>query len=342
MSSANIHVLRGAVIGLTLVSVSAGFEFYHNLFGLATAILCCVIFETIRLGCLWAWLFSGRARQLIALPIYLMVAFTCATAGITSFHARIIERQSEKLEPLEQAMAERIRLIQRTYALKVADKLRAVEEKIDFSRRKLAWNPKSSYWNNRLAQLIAQRLETVTERDRFLSATPEENREQWIARNASMLDLDLKPIDSALHCATAYTKAIQELWRVSELQAKNTVSIIIVICVECGIVMLSLLARPGPNKKQTIPANRLLRELLGRFNKVQIRKFVEKSEVSLREQGRLPLTKELSQKQREIKRALLTADPAGTELQELARQLQTQGTSSTRDQDSLEGRSEEL
>ena len=46
------YVLMTAVVGLSIISVSAGYDFYDTLFGKNTAILCCTIFEMIRLACL--------------------------------------------------------------------------------------------------------------------------------------------------------------------------------------------------------------------------------------------------------------------------------------------------
>ena len=52
-------------------------------------------------------------------------------------------------------------------------------------QRKLAWNPKWAYWKNRLAQLTTERKQIATERDKFLSEIPQENRELWLSRHAS-------------------------------------------------------------------------------------------------------------------------------------------------------------
>ena len=49
------YFLTIVVIGLIFISLLSGFDFYKSLFDLTTAILCCTIFEIIRLGCLWSF-----------------------------------------------------------------------------------------------------------------------------------------------------------------------------------------------------------------------------------------------------------------------------------------------
>ena len=305
MNRAKVLILRGAVIGLTFISVTAGFDFYHSLFDLTTALLCCVIFETTRLACLWSLVDLGWLRNLIAIPVYIIVALTCAFAGITSFHARIIESHTQAKRPLEKEMAKRTEIIRRTYTQKASEQLQVLDGKIDVCNRKLAWSPTSSYWKNRRTQLIAERKELVTRRGHFLSEVPQEGRRLWISHHASLLGVALEPLPLTISGSAATTQAIQELWGVTELHAKKITSIIIVLTIELGIILLTLLTKRDPKVESATQSEiQLINQLNQRFDESEIERFLTKCQDSFNKHGRLPFSRELGKRQREIKKVV--------------------------------------
>lgn len=310
------YVILCAVVGLTLISVSAGFRFYHTLFGLVIAILCCVVFETLRLACLWSLVVTGWLAKVVAMPMYVMITMTCAFVAITSFHAEIIASYAQATKLTEQEIARRIGVIKHEYAKKVQNDLSKLDEEIDRCKRKLAFNQTAIYWKNRLEQLTTERQAIVKERDIFLDTMPTEKRKEWIEHHAATLGINFEPLPISLQGSAAMTIAIQELWSLPELAAKKIVSIIIVITTEFGIVLLSLLAK-GRGSANTPNGQPILEILRKKFDDTDIQKFMEKSEASFKKHGRLPLSQQLGKKQREIRKIIVENKISGDELGKL-------------------------
>lgn len=330
MTSYRKYVLFVFVIGLTLISLTAGFNFYRSLFGMTTAVLCCAVFETLRLGCLWSLIAQEWLARLVAIPIYVIVAFACSFAAVTNFHAEIIENHNKQMIPIEQEIARRIDLIKRAYATKVEDDLSQLKDKIDVCNRKLAWSPDSKYWQNRLDQLNKERDHIIAVRDSFLLVAPTDHRELWISSQAAKLGLEFEPLPTTLQNPKAVTMAIQELWGVAELEAKKIVSVIIIVTTECGIILLSLLAK-GTKERSVAPRKKVERKASGhhqalpsfqeKFDEDEIRKFIEKSKDTLKQHGRLPYARELSRKQRAIRKFIVESKNGESEVNELFGEL---------------------
>lgn len=329
MSRLTEYTFRAAAVGLTLISVTAGFEFYHALFGIATAMLCCIVFEALRLACLWSLVAHGWSVKALAIPIYGLVTITCVFASLTSFQAGIIKRHAEEMNPFESEIARRIALIKRTYATEKTREIEDLDQQLDRCNRGLALNPDSKFWRNRAEQLTNKRDRLGQERDLFLHTTPAQDKAAWIERNAAMLDLELEPLDSSPHGSKTTTAAIQELWNVTELRAKKIVSILIVISVEAGIVLLSLLAgapkRENRNNPETQLNNQngnleLLKTLRTRFGQADIQGFLKRAAEIWGAHERLPYTRELGKKQREFRKFFADREAGEQELLALIKQ----------------------
>ncbi|MCI0565235.1 MAG: hypothetical protein MN733_42765, partial [Nitrososphaera sp.] len=310
------YLLMFAVIGLTLISVTAGFSFYHTLFGLTTAILCCVVFETLRLACLWSLVNSRWLAKVLAIPVYTMTTLTCAFVAITSFHADIIESHTKATKSIEREIAKRIDLVRCAYVQKVEDDLNRLDERIDQCNRKLALYPTSSYWHNRLIQLQNEREAKVVERDHFLETIPTDKRKEWIEYQAAILRLTLEPLSVSLTGSPAFTTAINELWGITEVGGKKIVSIIIVTTSECGIILLSLLVK-GSRAIEENDSQLILTALRKRFDDDEIKGFLKKCKLSFSKDGRLPLSRQLGKKQREMRRVVIESVSSEDEVNEL-------------------------
>ena len=257
------YFLLFSVIGLTFISLSAGFDFYLKLFGLEIALLCCVVFEILRLGCLWSIVFREWILKFVAIPLYLLVSSACIFAAITSFHAKIIENHTTITKPYDQEVSRRIETIKRTYAQQIGNDLVKLDDKIDVCNRKIAWNPNSKYWKNRLAQLIASKQISISQRDSVLNLVPSANKERWISYFAAKLELKFEPLPSTTYGSKAVTFSIQELWGVTELRAKKIVAIIIIMITECGIILLSLLVNDKKVDQRSV-SNSIISKLSGK------------------------------------------------------------------------------
>lgn len=304
------------VIGLSLISVTAGFNFYHTLFGIAIAILCTMIFETLRVACLWSLVVEGwLLGKIIAIPIYTLTAITCAFAAITSFHAEIIASHSAAMKPVEDEIGKRIELVKRVYVTTIAKEIGRLDERIDLCKRKLALNSESHYWKNRLIQLDGERQLVIANRDSFLSVIPQRGREAWLSSQAALLGLKFERLPQPAHGSIAFSQAIQELWGISEVAGKKVVSIVIVLTTEFGIVLLSLLAQSHVSLIDS--KEKLLKELRKRFEDAEIRGFIAKCAESLEKKQRLPYARELSKLHREVRRHIIRNRSTEREIMEL-------------------------
>lgn len=308
MTNIKKYVLMGVVVGLTLISLFAGFHFYRSLFDIKVAVLCCVLFEIIRLGCLWSFVILNWLNKLITIPLYIFVSLICALAAITSFHSSIIERQKQDQKPLEEELSRRINIIKHEYAKRISNELIILNEKIDICQRKLALNPDAVYWKNRLSQRTTERQQLQEERDRFLSEQITDQKEEWISRNASILSIEFEPLSSSIGGSTHTTKAIEQLWGISEIRTKKIVSIIIVLTVEFGILLLSLLAKENVPKIKAIIENSNIQILKEKFEDHEINRFLSRCQDFLTQYNRLPFSRELGKKQREMLKLVSQSD----------------------------------
>ena len=231
--------------GLTLISMQSGFYFYKILFGLSTAILATGVFEILRLATLlYLSLNLETKKKVVAGILYLMVAFICAFAASSSFHARIIESYQRDLLPYTTVMEGRASVIQQKYAEIYAEKLAVIEEKIDICRKKTIIEPNSTYWPNRLAQVLEDRHTVITERDSLISSAPGEDKiGEWVNRHAAITGVSFEALPLSRLGAAAITEAVHELWDIGELSVKKLMALAIVLAIEIGIILLAVFAR---------------------------------------------------------------------------------------------------
>lgn len=231
--------------GLTLISMQSGFYFYKILFGLSTAILATGVFEILRLATLlYLSLNLETKKKVVAGILYLMVAFICAFAASSSFHARIIESYQRDLLPYTTVMEGRASVIQQKYAEIYAEKLVAIEEKIDICRKKTIIEPNSTYWPNRLAQVLEDRHAVIMERDSLISSVPAEDKiGEWVDRHAAITGVSFEALPLSRLGAAAITEAVHELWDIGELSVKKLMALAIVLAIEIGIILLAIFAR---------------------------------------------------------------------------------------------------
>lgn len=318
MKQKRANLILAAIIGLTLISVSAGFRFYYYLFGLTTAILCCVIFETLRLGCLWSLVAMGWLSKAVAIPVYGLVTVTCGFVAIASFHAEIIESHTDALKSVEREISKRVEMVRQEYAKHFQTEIHRLDERIDQCKQKLAWNPSSRYWQNRLEQVTSARAALMAQRDSLLSTMPASKRKEWVEYHAAVLGMQFEPLPAAQHGSVAMTTAIEELWGMSEIATKKIVSILIVVTTEFGIVLLSLLIQHAPSPA-TSKLDQLVEILKKRFDHEELKAFSEKCTTSLSEHGRLPASQLLGKKQREIRKLIIERNLHGDEMMQLFR-----------------------
>jgi hypothetical protein len=230
--------------GLTLISMQSGFYFYKILFGISTAILATGVFEILRLATLlYLSMNLETKKRVVAAILYVMVALICAFAATSSFHARVIESYERDILPYATVIEGRVGMVQQKYAQMYAEKVVAIEEKIEICKKKTILLPESTYWPKRLSQLLEERHEVVLERDSIISSVPNTHVDEWVSRHSAITGITFDALPLSKLGAAAITAAVQELWDIGELSVKKLVALAIVLAIEIGIILLAIFAR---------------------------------------------------------------------------------------------------
>ena len=281
---------------LSLLSLQAGFAFYEAIYGMAVAILASFTFETLRLATLFAWL-RGHGRWL-SFSLYVAVACVCAFAAVASFHSSIIENYEKAMAADLQRQQSEVEKIREAIAGERKDRLSEAAKQIEICERKVAQYPESGYWPRRLEQANASFERAKAIYDSLLAYKPNDI-EEWIAKESAKYAI---PRESGAEHGKAWstTKAIRDLWGLDEVEAKKAAAIIIVLGIEFGILMLSLLARPA----KAAPLNGKYASLIREFGKDDVLEFIEYARKHYEKTGKLPPASALSRKQRMIRRMM--------------------------------------
>jgi hypothetical protein len=134
-------------------------------------------------------------------------------------------------------------MVQQKYAQMYAEKVVAIEEKIEICKKKTILLPESTYWPKRLSQLLEERHEVVLERDSIISSVPNTHVDEWVSRHSAITGITFDALPLSKLGAAAITAAVQELWDIGELSVKKLVALAIVLAIEIGIILLAIFAR---------------------------------------------------------------------------------------------------
>jgi len=282
---------------LTLLSLQAGFAFYEAIYGMTVAILASFTFETLRLATLFAWL-RGHGRWL-SFSLYVAVACVCAFAAVASFHSSIIENYEKAMAADLQRQKAEVEKIREAIAGERKDRLSEAAKQIEICERRVAQYPESGYWLRRLDQANASFERAKAIYDSLLACKPD-NIEEWIAKESAKFGIARE--SGAQHGkAWSTTKAIRDLWGLDEIEAKKLAAVIIVLGIELGILMLSLLARPA----KAAPLNGKFAPLIREFGREDVLEFLTEAKKHYENTGTLPPARALSRKQRAIRKSMI-------------------------------------
>lgn len=294
---------------LSLLSLQAGFAFYEAIYGMAVAILASFTFETLRLATLFAWL-RGHGRWL-SFSLYVAVAGVCAFAAVASFHSSIIENYEKAMAADLQRQSAEVEKIKTAYAEERRIRLEEIAKQIDLCEKRMAQYPQSAYWPRRLEQATASLARASAIYDSLLAYKPG-NLEEWITKESAKYSI---PRESSAEHGKAWstTKAIRDLWGLDEIEAKKLAAVIIVLGIEFGILMLSILARPA----KAAPLNGKFAPLIREFGREDVLEFLTEAKRHYENRGTLPPARALSRKQRAIRRMMIEKKINMIELEDL-------------------------
>ncbi len=292
LNKANLIFLVLSIL-LSLLSLQAGFAFYEAIYGMTVAILASFTFETLRLATLFAWL-RGHGRWL-SFSLYVAVAGVCAFAAVASFHSSIIENYEKAMAADVQRLQSEVDKIRAAIAGERKMRMDEIAKQIEIYEKRIAQYPESGYWSRRLDQANASFERAKAIYDSLLAYKPNDI-EEWIAKESAKYGI-LRESGAEHGKAWSTTKAIRDLWGLDEVEAKKAAAIIIVLGIEFGILMLSLLARPA----KASPLNGKFAPLIREFGKNDVLEFIEDARSHYEKTGKLPPASALSRKQRMIR-----------------------------------------
>jgi hypothetical protein len=287
---------------LSFLSVHAGFHYYTSLFGLTVALSASATFEALRLSSLFGIFRSVNYTRAVAIFLYLFSAFVCVFASLSTFHARIIESRNKELAKVNEFYSEDIRAIREAQANARAKELEENSAAIKICKTKLAANYKTDYYSARLEQRIQNEKNIIAKYDSLLSYTPAKNTQAWLASEAAKYNIQLKNNGRIEEQSRSVIESIENLWNLQEEKAKRATAIIIVIAIELGIFLLALLSE---NVEFLDPDEREMSRLYRKHGERAISDFIYVHQSYLNEHNRLPKVRELSKKQRAIRKAIV-------------------------------------
>lgn len=291
-------------IALTFISLHAGFDFYKAMFGLSVAILTSFTFETLRIATLFGLAKKSGIHRTFSYALYIGVALVCSFASVASFHAKIIENYRIDTENMRKRQEMEIREIKQKQVEARNSRLESLEKDITWCNMKIAKNPGSDYWPVRLNQIEEKKRLVSAMYDSLLSFVPEKNVEIWIEKESLIYGIERSYDLDENGKSWAVTKALNEIWNVSDIAAKKIAAIIIVLGVELGILMLAILSKD--EKQRHLPKNNgRLAALTEKFGEESVVGFLEAYREQYQKNGRMPHSSSLSRKMRRIKEEVM-------------------------------------
>lgn len=224
-------------IGLTFISLFAGFTLYQSLFGIGLAILISCIFEVLRLSSLYSFKQFKGIFKAITILLYILIAGTCFTASVLSFNSKIIENEDKYKESIKTQMIADIHTIKESYSKKIDNDIAILEE----SKNKLEIL-QSKYPSKTDYQLkIAQRIEKINElnnkREEFFESVKE--TPEWISNQKAILGI--AETNEYKNLKSPIARASQESLGFDENQLQKVFGFVLTLIIEMGIVLLGVL-----------------------------------------------------------------------------------------------------
>ena len=291
--SQNKYVFGILAIGFTAISVWNGFHFYNILFGISLALLISIVFEVARLSCLFSLVHRKGKFSFFTALIYILVAGLCVFASINSFSTDVAYQNKINQKKFES----QVHNIKKLYSEKVDKQLSGLDRDINYLENQVAKYQKSDYWEVRLSQIINNRDELVTERDRFLNETPEDY-EKWVKTNSALMGVKFKILKSRNEKIESVNYVLKDLWGFDKNTGRNFIGIALTIVIELSILLLSFLsANPDP-KEYT---EKISEVILEKFDRNKVQKFIELNRACFSENGRLLPQNKLSASLRPIR-----------------------------------------
>lgn len=243
------HVTGILTIGFTVLSLYAGWEFYHIIIGSLFAWMIVVTFEAGRLTTLFYVIWEKKKW---VIPFYILVAVACAGAAFSFF---IIQVQMQKEKDLRK-FAKPILQIRKAASIKMQTDLQILQN--DTTGLKY-YNMRLAYWESQKNQekvaYHEKRIETVRQamgatRLKYMeivNAIPG-NPKQWIEANGALLRLDM---EVKIEGIGIVEKSLNELVSGFTLPiAKKIYGFIFILVIELLIVLLANLTYQNSKEKK--------------------------------------------------------------------------------------------
>lgn len=224
-------------VGLSILSLQAGFHLYMTFFGLGMAIVFASVLELLRLSSLFTFGRFGISYKIIAGITYTMVASFCFTVAVISFNSQVMEKEEIRLKSLERDMSGDIFEIRKAYSIKVDEEIEKIKLELKDAERYASLRSESPIWTRRINILKDKILEINTKRDEYLKIEP---TIEWI--NSQKAILGIKTIEGVYdkENLTSIELAVMKFLGVSHVTFQKMLGFAIAVMIELGIILLAL------------------------------------------------------------------------------------------------------
>lgn len=288
-------------IGFTLLSAWNGMDFYRMMFGMYLSITITSVFETSRLVCLFRMVRSGKLKELLSVPLYVVIALVCAFASINSFNARIIQQNMVEEKELDAQVQE----IKKAFAAQIKEELAPVSRDITWSENQISKAQQNDYWKRRREQFLTNRDEIIRSRDLFLGEDPED-KERWIKANSARLGIDTKALTQETDEIRSVRLALKDMWGLTKLTSQKLVGVIVTFVIELSIILMAFLSDRDPRHAGRKINRAAKRKTISKARSPEdrIEKFVANYRDYFRNNGTLPPLRKISPSLRPIRRQI--------------------------------------
>lgn len=237
------HTFIGASIGLTFVSLWAGWHLYESMFGFALACLIAIIFEILRLSCLYSISSMKGTSRVVILVLYGILSFVCFSAGVLSFNSKIIKADDDRKFQVQKSMTNDVFIIKNEYSKRIDEQIRVVERHKSQMVQFLAQYPMSKIYPEKI-RLDDEKINELNQKREAFFASGAEPTSEWISNQKAILGIQqVNDVFENINSPTA--RAATEFFGIGDTKLQKYAGVVLTFSIECGIILLVVLSMNG-------------------------------------------------------------------------------------------------
>jgi len=230
-------------VGLSIISLVAGFSIFKVFFGVKTAFLIATVLELLRLSSLYSISTFKKYYKFVALSLYVLVAIVCFTSATISFNADIIDKNRDITLTNNKTLDADLYIIKQTYSQKIDKEIKVIKVLLASTEKKYtAWNKSKTYkrridlYNDKINKLI-------NNKEKFLNKYNNSNIDKnWILSQKAILNIDTGNKKEEVIEINGIEQATKEFLNIDKITFQKIIGISLAIVIEIGIILLMLIS----------------------------------------------------------------------------------------------------